>query len=141
MKRQGLWLMLLLGVTGCLGGTRPVPLVRQYVLEYPPPRIEQALAVPAALRVERFSAVRLYAGPEMITRRGAFQMETDREHRWRVSPSDLVTDMLRRDLRQTGLFQAVLTVKDREEPRFILEGGSRSVWPWRKLKAERRGWS
>jgi uncharacterized lipoprotein YmbA len=123
MKRQGLWLMLLLGLMGCLGGTRPAPLVRQYVLEYPPPRVEQTVSVPAALRVERFSAARLYAGPEMINRRGPFQRETDREQRWRVSPSDLVTDMLRRDLRQAGLFRAVLTVRDREDPRFVLDGG------------------
>ncbi len=116
-------MLLLMGLTGCLGGTRPAPLVKHYVLEYPPPRMESPVPIPAPLRVERFSAARLYAGPEMIFRRGALQREAYRDRRWRISPADLVTDLLRRDLRQAGLFQAVLTTRDREEPRFALEGG------------------
>ena len=122
MKRQSLWLLLLMGLTGCLGGTRPAPIIKQYVLEYPPPRVEQASPIQASLRVERFSAARLYAGPEMIFRQGAFQQEAYRAQRWRVSPPDMVADLLRRDLRNAGLFRAVLTARDREDPRFDLEG-------------------
>jgi len=123
MRRQALWLLLLAGLAGCLGGSRPAPLVRQYILEYPPPAVAQIEGVAASLKVERFSAVRLYAGPEMIARRGPYQREDYYEQRWRVAPPDMVTDALRRDLRQAGLFKSVLTARDREETRFVLEGG------------------
>jgi ABC-type uncharacterized transport system auxiliary subunit len=114
---------MLLGVAGCLGGTRPAPLVKHYVLEYPAPKAVVAPAREEALRVSRFSAERIYAGPEMIVRRGPYQREAYHGQRWRVSPADLVTDALRQDLRSAGLFRAVLTARDREEARFALEGG------------------
>jgi len=120
---MSLWLLVLAGLTGCLGGSRPAPLVRQYVLEYPPPRALRAEPVAASLRVERFSAVRVHAGPELLTRQGPYQRKVYHEQRWRVSPADLATDMLRRDLRHAGLFRGVFAARDREETRFVLEGG------------------
>jgi ABC-type uncharacterized transport system auxiliary subunit len=35
----------------------------------------------------------------------------------------MVTDFLRRDIRHAGLFRAVLSARDMEETRFILQGG------------------
>jgi len=35
----------------------------------------------------------------------------------------MVTDFLRRDVRHAGLFSAVLSARDTEETRFVLEGG------------------
>jgi ABC-type uncharacterized transport system auxiliary subunit len=116
-------ILLMIGLTGCLGGGAPSPHVRQYVLEYPPPGIGKAAATDAALKVERFTVDRLFAGPAMIYRPGPFLRDAYHEQRWRVAPGDMVTDFLQRDLRHAGLFTAVLAARDAEETRFVLAGG------------------
>jgi ABC-type uncharacterized transport system auxiliary subunit len=126
MRRFGIIFLLiglLIGLAGCLGGTRPAPLVKQYVLEYPPPRAGNPSPADAVLKVERFYVNRLYASPEMVFSQGPYRRGVYPEQRWRVSPGDMVTDFLRRDLRAAGLFRAVLSPRDFEDPRFALEGG------------------
>jgi ABC-type uncharacterized transport system auxiliary subunit len=59
----------------------------------------------------------------MLFSKGPFRREAYHEQRWRVSPGDMVTDFLKRDLRHAGLFRAVLSARDTEETRFVLEGG------------------
>lgn len=121
-KRFGPILLIAL-LAGCLGGTAPKPLVRHYSLEYPPPRVGNITRSEALLKVGRFSVDRLYIGPSMLFSRGPFQRDAYHEQRWRVSPGDMVTDFLKRDLRHAGLFRAVLSARDAEETRFALEGG------------------
>jgi ABC-type uncharacterized transport system auxiliary subunit len=122
LTRLGLILLIVL-LAGCLGGTASPPLVRQYVLEYPPPRMENVPRTEALLKVGRFSVDRLYIGPSMLFRKGPFRRDAYHEQRWRISPGDMVTDFLKRDLRHAGLFRAVLSARDTEETRFVLEGG------------------
>ena len=122
LMRLGLILLIAL-LNGCLGGTAPPPLVRQYALEYPPPRVGNVFRTEALLKVGRFSVDRLYMGPSMLFSKGPFRREAYHEQRWRVSPGDMVTDYLKRDLRHAGLFRAVLSARDTEETRFVLEGG------------------
>ena len=116
-------ILLMIGLTGCIGGGAPSPHVRQYILEYPPPGIGKVTGTDAALKVEQFTAARLHAGPAMIYRQGPFRRDAYREQRWRVAPRDMVTDYLQRDLRHAGLFGAVLAARDAEETRFVLTGG------------------
>jgi ABC-type uncharacterized transport system auxiliary subunit len=126
MKKSGIILLLfglLIGLSGCLGGPGRAPLIRQYVLEYSPPHNGGRPAVEAMVRVARFSANRLFSGSAMLHREGPFRREDYPEHRWRVGPADMVTELLRRDLREAGLFRAVLSPRDVEEVRYSLEGG------------------
>ncbi|MBA4421889.1 MAG: hypothetical protein C0390_02165 [Syntrophus sp. (in: bacteria)] len=122
LKRLGI-ILLIVGLAGCLRGTAPPPLVHQYIIEYPPPEVENIFRTEALLKVERFTVDRIYTGPSMLFRKGPFLREAYHEHRWRVSPGDMVTDFLRRDIRHAALFRAVLTARDTEEPRFVIEGG------------------
>lgn len=119
--RLGVILLVAL-LAGCLGGTAPPPLVRHYSLEYPPPRVGN-VSTEALLKVGRFSVDRLYMGTSMLFSKGSFRRDAYHEQRWRVSPGDMVTDFLKRDLRHAGLFRAVLSARDAEETRFLLEGG------------------
>ena len=59
----------------------------------------------------------------MLYRQGPFLREAYPAQRWRVGPGDMVTEFLRRDLREAGLFRAVLAERDAEEARFSLTGG------------------
>ena len=58
----------------------------------------------------------------MLYRQEDNRREAYPEHRWRVGPADMVTEFLRRDLREARLFQAVLSPRDIEEVRYSLEG-------------------
>lgn len=122
-KRIGIILLLIGLLSGCLGGTGKAPFMRQYVLEYPPPKGGERTAIEAMVRVERFSADRMFVGQAMLFREGPFLREAYPAQRWRVSPGDMVTEFLRRDLREAGLFRAVLSERDVEEVRFSLTGG------------------
>ena len=117
-------ILLLIGLlAGCLGGAGKTPFVRQYVLEYPPPQGGGRPAIEAMVRVERFSADRMFMGHEMLYRQGPFRRDAYPGNRWRIAPGDMVTEFLRRDLRETGLFRAVLSERDADDVRFSLEGG------------------
>lgn len=122
-KRIGIILLMIGLLCGCLGGTGNTPFIRQYVLEYPPLQGGGRPVVEAMVRVERFSADRMFMGQAMLYRQRPFQREAYPEHRWRVGPGDMVTEFLRRDLREAGLFLAVLAERDADEVRFSLTGG------------------
>jgi ABC-type uncharacterized transport system auxiliary subunit len=122
LKRMGL-ILLMVCLSGCLRGTTPPPLIIEYVIEYPPPVAGKVTPKETMLSVDRFSVDRIYMGTAMLYRKTPFQREAYNEHRWRVSPSDMVTDFLRRDLRKANLFKAILYSRDTEEGRFVLQGG------------------
>ena len=88
-------ILLVIGLTGCIGGGAPAPHVRQYILEYPPPSVGKVSGTEAVLKVERFTVARVNAGPAMLYRQGPFRRDAYRERRWRVAPGDMVTDFLR----------------------------------------------
>lgn len=124
MKRGiGIVLLLIGLLPGCLGGAGKVPFIRHYVLEYPPPQRADRPPAEAVVRVERFSADRMFMGQAMIYRQGPFLREAYPTHRWRVPPGDMVAEYLRRDLREAGLFRAVIAERDPEEVRYLLTGG------------------
>ncbi len=121
MKRFGI-ILVMFALTGCLGLTGSAPPVRQYVLEYPPPRAAGGAGVAEILKVGHFTAARHLAGTAMLYRQGPFRLDAYHDHRWRVAPAEMAADFLRRDLRHAGLFRAVLSPRDAEETRFLLEG-------------------
>jgi ABC-type uncharacterized transport system auxiliary subunit len=122
MMRGFMMILAMVGLAGCLGPTGSAPPVRQYVLEYPSPRLADGAGVEEAIKVAHFTAARILAGPAMLIRQRPFRLEAYHEHRWRVAPAEMVEDLLRRDLRRAGVFRAVLSPRDAEESRFILEG-------------------
>lgn len=106
----------------CIGGKTPY-MIEQYTVEYPAPLNRGDSPMNVTMRVERFSASKAYSGQAMVYSSGPFKMNSYDYHRWRVSPGDMVTDFLLRDLRGSGLFRAVFSYHDPEEARFVLEGG------------------
>jgi ABC-type uncharacterized transport system auxiliary subunit len=122
MKRFGI-ILVVIGLSGCLGAAGSAPPVRQYVLEYAAPRIADGAVVAETIKVGHFTAARVLAGPAMLTRQRPFRLDAYHEHRWRVPPAEMAEDLLRRDLRRAGIFRAVLSPRDAEETRFMLEGG------------------
>lgn len=114
---------LILGAAGCsIPGKAYVP-SESHVLEYPVPVFGKADVLDAALKVGRFSAARAFSGPDMVFRERPRLQSAYINHRWQVSPEDMVTDLFLRDLRGSGFFRAVFSCRDRSAAWFVLEGG------------------
>ena len=115
-------LVLVLGLllAGC--GQAPI-LVRQWTLDYPPPAQADSPPLPMALGLARFSAAVLYQSQDMLYGPQEQRRQAYPYHRWRVSPSDLVGDILLRDLRASRRFAAVVSYRDGSRPRYRVEGG------------------
>ena len=110
---------------GCgmnLGPEGKAPDTRLYMLEYPAP---EPLAEPLdayVLRVEQFDALPFYRTDRIIYKENAFQRDAYRYHRWQAAPGEMVTYLLLRDFRASGLFKAVLSSNSLMSPTHSLEG-------------------
>jgi len=105
------------------GCGKPPSLVQRYILEYPPPVVAASPKIDAAIKVELFSVAQVFNSPNMIYQPQPFKSEAYHYHRWRVNPGNMVTDYLLRDLRNSGLFKAVLSAGSAGKTKFLLEGG------------------
>ncbi len=118
------WWGLILAVAsaGCSIGGKPAERIDYYVLEYEAPQPPGLPAVEEVLRVERFGVAPPYNTARIVYRESAFERDTYNYHRWRANPGDLVTYFLARDLRESGLFAAVLPGESRFSASCVLEG-------------------
>ena len=106
---------------GC-GGGKSTYVVQQYLLDYSPPAPAGLAKANEVLRVEPFSTAQAFAGTAMFYRPSAFELSSYSRERWRVIPGDMVTDFLLRDLRNAGMFTAVLAYEDPGEGRYVVTG-------------------
>ena len=120
MKRTGFLLLAILFVTGC--GGRSTYVVQQYLVDYSPPALAGLAKANEVLRVESFSTAQAFASTAMLYRKSPLELSSYRRDRWRVMPSDMVTDFLLRDLRNSGAFTAVLAYEDPGGGRYVVTG-------------------
>lgn len=106
---------------GCTGGKQSLK-IQRYALEYPAPPASTGQQLNASIRVDDFLMARNFEARAMIYRTRAFLYSEDAYHRWRVRPSDMVSDLLTRDLRSSGIFRGVFSGGDSENTRYILNG-------------------
>jgi len=115
---------------GCANFKQPRNRVQHYTLEYPPPEIADLKPFPYAIKVGRFSVASDYNTRRMIYREGAFRRDEYFYHKWRANPGDMVTDFLGRDIRNSGLFKAVLTYDSDADVSLALEGSVDEFVEW-----------
>lgn len=132
MHRNREWfvLLLLLSVTSCASMKQPSLKIDHYTLEYAVPKPGDLPQLPVILKVERFSISSLYDTLQIVYRDRSFKRETYAYHRWRTHPADLVTDYVARDMRQSGLFRAVLEEGSKVSPTYLLEGSVDEFFEW-----------
>ena len=107
---------------GCVNVSQARQKIEYYTLEYEPQRLENAAAIPAVIRVERFAAAPPYNTTQMIYRERPFSREAYHYHRWRASPADLATYFIARDLGGSGAFEGVLPPGTTAAATHVLEG-------------------
>jgi ABC-type uncharacterized transport system auxiliary subunit len=132
MHRNSEWfvLLLLLSMTSCASMKQPSLTIEHYTLEYASPKLGDLPQLAVILKVEPFSISSLYDTRQIVYRDHAFKRETYTYHRWRANPADLVTDYLARDMRNSGLFRAVLEQGSTLSPTHILEGSLDEFFEW-----------
>ncbi|HOK07307.1 MAG TPA: ABC-type transport auxiliary lipoprotein family protein [Syntrophales bacterium] len=108
--------------TACFGIGRSVVNIVHYALEYPPPPAAGTAPASSAIRVERFSANAEVALTEMSRRVRPYVRDVYPRARWRAAPADMITALIVRDLREAGIYQAVLGPEEGGEARFDIEG-------------------
>jgi ABC-type uncharacterized transport system auxiliary subunit len=104
----------------CLGGASPPE--EQYTLGYPSPKLEGLSSINEVVKVNQFVAAKEFRDDTMVyspspLKRAAYAAW------WSVSPGDMITDSLLRDLRSSDLFRAVFSYHDDVDARFSLNGG------------------
>ena len=120
--RQGFLFLLIIVLTGCLGGSRPAAVIQYYHLEYAAPGFTGLVPCPETIRVERLTTNRAFDSRVMVYSPEPFVFADYPSGRWWVTPADMLTDSLIRDFQRAGLFRSVFTFRDPENARFILEG-------------------
>ena len=116
-------ILIILCLSGCLPGSKPPLLTEQFTIEYAPPEPFKAEPMPYTIRIERFSTAQAYNSPSMTYRPEAYKLASYNYNRWRVTPGDMVTDYLVRDLRDSGMFAGVFSYRELETTTLVLEGG------------------
>ena len=119
-------------IGGCVNFRDPIKAEKTtfYTLEYEAPAPSHSQALSAALRVKRFSTAPTYDTNRIIYREGAFRRDAYVYHKWRNNPGQLVSHFLSRDMRETGLFEAVLYHDSRVPASHILEGWVDEFFEW-----------
>lgn len=121
-------LCLLLG--GCLNLKQPSRKIDYYTLEYAPPRVPHTAPLSVVLRMERFSVAPSYNTNHIVFRDRSFKRDAYVYRQWRANPGDLVSYFLYRDIRQSGLFKAVLSHGSRFPYSYVLDGSVDEFFEW-----------
>jgi cholesterol transport system auxiliary component len=128
IKDKRLWLkpalaiLITVLVTSCSLGGKPSYKVNQYTLEYPSPFSKEFTSINELVKVEQFAVAQTFSTSAMIYKEGPNLRNVDPYNRWRTKPGEMAAEYLVRDLRNSGLFRAVISYNDIEETRYLLEG-------------------
>ena len=126
MTRVNIILILLMGLTlpltACLDLKQPRSKIEYYSLEYDPSRMGDRQSVSQVIKVESFSVSPIYNTRKIIYRDDAYKRAAYDYHKWQANPAELVTHFLARDMRQSGLFKAVVTRNNRFPHAYVLGG-------------------
>jgi ABC-type uncharacterized transport system auxiliary subunit len=110
-------------IAGCAGIGKPQFEVENYILSYPAPSWEKQDKLNTSVKFNRFSIAAAYNSSNMIFRKDSYNLDSFNYSRWAINPADMIADSLLRDIRQSGLFQAVFSRYETDEGRFVISGG------------------
>jgi cholesterol transport system auxiliary component len=100
-----------LSLSGCISLKQPNTKFEYYTIEYDTLSPDKS-TVPAQkstiLKIKHFSAAPIYNTDKIIYCDQQFKRTPYFYHKWKVKPAEFVTYFLSRDLKESGLFKAVL---------------------------------
>jgi len=114
----------------CVSLKQPVNKIEYYTLEYPPPQMETLNPLPYVIRMDRFTASPPYNTTQIIYRDQSFKRNAYVYYRWQTNPGSTVTTLLNRDIKNSGLFTAVIDSGSRFSPSYMIEGTVDEFFEW-----------
>lgn len=114
----------------CMSLKQPVNKIEYYTLEYPPPQMETLNLLPHVIRMDRFTVAPPYNTSQIIYRDRSFKRNAYVYYRWQTNPGAIVTTLLYRDIKNSGLFKAVLDPASRFSPPYMIEGTVDEFFEW-----------
>lgn len=134
MKRFNKIYLLFIGLPilfgACVSLKQPANKIEYYTLEYPPPQMETLNPLPYVIRMDHFTATPPYNTSQIIYRDRSFKRNAYVYYRWQTNPGAIVTTMLNRDIKNSGLFKAVLDPGSRFSSSYIIEGTVDEFFEW-----------
>jgi ABC-type uncharacterized transport system auxiliary subunit len=114
----------------CVSLKQPVNKIEYYTLEYPPPQIKLLDPLPHVIRMDRFTVAPSYNTSQIIYRDQSFKRNAYVYYRWQTNPGATVTTLLKRDIKNSGLFKAVLNPGSRFSSPYMIEGTVDEFFEW-----------
>jgi len=126
--------ILIIGISlilgACLNLRQPSNKIEYYTLEYDPPLFTEMDQLPYAVSVEHLTVAPMYDTTQIIYKEGPFARDAYAYHRWRVNPGDMITSLLNRDIRHSGLFKTVTPYASQYGSQFSLGGEVEEFFEW-----------
>lgn len=108
-------LFLFLPSLSCMNLKQPNPEIKYYTLEYNPPIYSGKDQLPCIIKLESFSVSPIYDTTGIVYRKEAFERDVYTYHKWSVNPADMLTYLVGRDLKSSGLFKGVVIPGERNK--------------------------
>ncbi len=89
--------------------------MQYYTLEYEAPLSAGRDALPFVIKVENFNGAPVYNTTAIIYRERAYKRGSYPYHRWRANPANIITYLLGRDLKNSGMFKGVIIPGERNK--------------------------
>lgn len=114
-------LLLLLGLSAGCGAARPS---KYYQLTIPGDMVPAAnpSPVPVTLLIGRMTGSALYREDQIVYSSGGESMGTYEYHRWAEPPTEMISEILLRQLRASGHYRGVYTLRSDIHGDFLLHG-------------------
>jgi len=126
--------VLIIGISlilgACLNLRQPSNKIEYYTLEYEPPLFTDMDQLPYAISVEHLTVAPMYDTTQIIYKERPFARDAYAYHRWRVNPGDMITSLLNRDIRYSGLFKTVTPYASQYGSQFSLGGEVEEFFEW-----------
>lgn len=120
-KRILLGLALTGVLIGVLGGCAKLPTTRYYAIDTRLPSSPATRSLPLDVAVARFRASQMLAQDRVVYREG-HQVNYYNYDRWSVPPPDMLTDVLIRALKDSGMFRSVASLQGGPRVDYLLRG-------------------
>ncbi len=130
IKASVLFLALTILFFSCVNVKQPRSKIELFTLEYEPPRIDGLSSLPDVIRLVGFNVAPAYDSNRIIYRDQSFKRNAYFYYKWQTNPGDMITHLLCRDMRSSGLFLAVLPSDSKLQPTHLLEGIVDEFFEW-----------
>lgn len=115
IKKRTLFLLIfpLLFISSCISVKQPHLSIKNYALEYDSPVFAQKEKLDSTIKVDILSVAPAYNSRRIIYSTNSHEFDSYIYHKWISNPGDLVTHLIGRDIRSSGLFKGVLLPGER----------------------------